>query len=427
MPSYRDTLRYLYSIEKLGIKPGLKRIEALLRSLGDPHSAYPTVIVAGTNGKGSTSAMIAAVLTEAGFKVGLFTSPHLVRFNERIRLGNSEITDREVVGVAETVRASTEKSRLCRGATFFELTTAMAFRYFKEKNVDIAVLEVGMGGRLDATNVVDPLVSVITSIGFDHERFLGRDIVEIAAEKAGIIKGLAPVVCGAEGALTAGLVRDVSRKKGARLYLLGHEFGFSPSGGSFDYRGDKWSFKGLDLKLKGTYQLKNASCALMALELLGQSGFSVTENTVRRGLGRVSWPGRFEVVKEDPTVVLDCAHNPAGAEALSLSLAGLRFKRLFIVLGTMVDKDISGIARRLLPLAHTAILTRPRIKKAATVERLIEDAGDHARRTLVRRTVSGALRAALNEATRADAICVTGSVFTVGEARRYLKRIVPER
>jgi dihydrofolate synthase/folylpolyglutamate synthase len=201
--------------------------------------------------------MITSVLNEAGFKVGLFTSPHLVRFNERIRIGNGEITDREVASVAEKVRATMEKTKACRDATFFEVTTAMAFEYFKEKNVDLAVLEVGMGGRLDATNVVTPLVSVITNIGYDHERFLGKDVLGkdvggIAVEKAGVIKEGSPVVCGVEGARTVGLIQGITRKRRAEFYLLGRDFGFVPSGRMFDYWADKNSFKGLGLNLRGT-------------------------------------------------------------------------------------------------------------------------------------------------------------------------------
>ncbi len=425
MPSYRDTLRYLYGIERRGIRPGLKRIEALVSALGKPHREYPSVLVAGTNGKGSTSAMITSVLNEAGFKVGLFTSPHLVRFNERIRIGNSEITDREVASVAEKVRATMEKTKACRDATFFEVTTAMAFEYFKEKNVDLAVLEVGMGGRLDATNVVTPLVSVITNIGYDHERFLGKDVGGIAVEKAGVIKEGSPVVCGVEGARTAGLIQGITRKRGSEFYLMGRDFGFVPSGRMFDYWADKNSFKGLGLNLRGPHQLKNASCATKALELLWQRGFNVREKALRRGFKKVVWPGRFEVLTKTktPAVVLDCAHNVPGAEALAHALGEFRFKRLFIVLGVMVDKDIAGIARSLLPLAHTVILTQPRVKRAAPVDMLGDEAGGYARSTLARKTVSGALRLALKEAAEEDAVCVTGSVFTVGEARRYLERV----
>jgi dihydrofolate synthase/folylpolyglutamate synthase len=419
MPSYRDTLRYLYGLERLGVRPGLKRIEALLDKLGNPHREYRTVLVGGTNGKGSTAAILASVLKEAGLKVGLYTSPHLIRFNERIRFGECEITDRDVVRIAGMVRSSIEKCEECRGSTFFEVTTAMAFQYFKEKMVDLAVVEVGMGGKLDATNVVVPLVSIITNIGLDHQRTLGTNMEKIAIEKAGIIKESTSVVTGVEEPRLAGIIEGVSRGKGASLYSMGRDFRGGPSDAFFDYSGSKRSFRRVSLNLRGRHQIKNASCALMALELLGERGLSISDKAVRRGLAKVKWPGRFEVVGKDPTVVLDCAHNPPGAEALRDALTELRFKRLFIVLGIMADKDIGGIASRLLPLAHTVIVTKPRMDRAAPVERLKENMGNYAGRTIVRKTVRGALRAVLKEADEADAICVTGSVFTVGEARRF--------
>jgi dihydrofolate synthase/folylpolyglutamate synthase len=292
--------------------------------------------------------------------------------------------------------------------------------------VDLAVLEVGMGGSLDATNVVIPLVSIITNIGLDHQKVLGTSMEEIAMEKAGIIKGSSPVVTGVEGARIAGLVEGISRRRGAKLYLLGRDFRIEPSERFFDYVGKK-SFKRVTLNLRGRHQYKNASCAIMALELLKERGLSIPEIVIRKGLKKVRWPGRFEVVRKDPTVVLDCAHNPSGGEALSRALTDLRFKRLFLVLGIMADKDIAGIASRLLPLAHTLILTRPRMERAAGVETLMEKLKGYSGRTLLRKTVCGGLKAALKEAAAKDAICVTGSVFTVGEARRYLLRAVPKR
>jgi dihydrofolate synthase/folylpolyglutamate synthase len=316
MPSYRNTLRYLYGIEKFGIKPGLSRIEALLHALGDPHKEYPSVLVGGTNGKGSTAAILASVANETGLKAGLYTSPHLIRFNERIRVGESEITDREVVRLADKVMSAMEQGKECGRASFFEVTTAMAFQYFREKRVDLAVLEVGMGGSLDATNVVVPLVSIITNIGLDHQRFLGTNIEEIAIEKAGIIKESSPVVsCMEEGRITR-LIEDIARQRGAKLYLFGRDFRVEPSGSFFDYLGNKRSFKGVSLNLRGQHQYKNASCAIMALDLLEERGFNISDSAVRNGLRKVRWPGRFEVVRKDPTVVLDCAHNPSGFSGL---------------------------------------------------------------------------------------------------------------
>ncbi|MEE9613399.1 MAG: folylpolyglutamate synthase/dihydrofolate synthase family protein [Thermodesulfobacteriota bacterium] len=429
MPSYRETIRYIYGLEALGIKPGLERIEALLSAMGSPEAAYPSILVGGTNGKGSTAAMMEAVLREAGFKTGLYTSPHLVRFNERIRVDGEEVANREVVRAAASVRMAlgSIKSGGIMPPSFFEFTTAMAFERFREKKVDAAVLEVGMGGRWDATNVVTPLVSVITNVAMDHTRHLGSSLKDIAREKAGIIKEGVPVVSaveGGEGADALKSIEGISRERGAPLYLMGREFGVSassPPSGGFDYRG-QLRLNGLSLNLAGPHQLKNAACALKTIELLRERGFDIPEGAVRRGLGRTVWPGRFEVAGRRPTVILDSAHNPAAALALKETLEGLGFKRLILVLGVMADKDIAGITGTLSPLASTVVLTSPGIERAAGTGTLKQELRDYPGRVVTRKRVSGAVRAALAEAGRNGTVCVTGSVFTVGEARRYMER-----
>jgi len=430
MPSYDRTIKYLFSLESLGFRPGLKRIRALLRELGDPHLSYRTVHVAGTNGKGSTSAMIEAVLTEAGYRTGLYTSPHLERFNERIRISRKLITDTEVVEVADAVRRASGKVKKSAGApTFFEFTTAMALLYFKVKGVQIAVIETGMGGRLDATNVIRPLLSVITNIGLDHSEHLGDTLVEVAGEKAGIIKRATPVVTGEEGSGPLEVIKKASGRMGAGLYILGHDFSFRAGRGGisapFDYQGVNSSIKGLRLNLPGAHQMKNAALALTAAYLLRDNGFFIPDGAVRAGLKKVLWPGRLEIVMKRPLVILDGAHNPDGAAALKEALRRLRFRRLILVLGIMADKDIGGILRELSPLASLIILTRARTKRAAGTRLLKEKSPACGARRISARTVPGALRAALGEAGPGDCVTVTGSLYVVGEARRHIFRNRP--
>ena len=427
MPSYDRTIKYLFSLESLGFRPGLKRIRALLRELGDPHLSYRTVHVAGTNGKGSTSAMIEAVLTEAGYRTGLYTSPHLERFNERIRISRKLITDTEVVEVADAVRRASGKVKKSAGApTFFEFTTAMALLYFKVKGVQIAVIETGMGGRLDATNVIRPLLSVITNIGLDHSEHLGDTLVEVAGEKAGIIKRATPVVTGEEGSGPLEVIKKASGRMGAGLYILGHDFSFRAGRGGisapFDYQGVNSSIKGLRLNLPGAHQMKNAALALTAAYLLRDNGFFIPDGAVRAGLKKVLWPGRLEIVMKRPLVILDGAHNPDGAAALKEALRRLRFRRLILVLGIMADKDIGGILKPLAPIADVVIFTAPATPRAAPARLLLEMLKPYSKPALVEDTVALACKKALSLAKPKDAVCITGSFFTIGEAKKCLAK-----
>ncbi len=429
MPSYKNILKYLYGLQRHGIRPGLERIASLLSNLGDPQRAYQSIHVAGTNGKGSTSAMLESILIEAGLSIGLYTSPHLVRFSERIRVNGTLIPDRDVIRVASIVKKASEG--LKDEPTFFEFTTAMAFVYFKEKKVDLAVLEAGMGGRLDATNVVTPLVSVITNVGLDHMEYLGDDIRKIAREKAGIIKKNIPVVTACE---EPGAIREItlsSRKKGSPLHILKKDFrtkdtpamhrGRNPRD-AFDYHGIRKNISGLELNLKGRHQCKNAACAIAALEIIASAGVAVSEGAVRKGLKKVLWPARVEVIKKKPLLILDAAHNPAGARTLREALLGLRFKRLLLVLGIMADKDIDGILKELAPMAEIVFLTVPRTERAAGPDILLEKLAPYNKKAVTVSSVARACDEALSEAKGADAVCVTGSIFTVGEAKKYLEK-----
>ncbi len=423
-PALSEILNYISGLERLGVRPGLSRIKKLLGLLGNPHRRFPSIHVAGTNGKGSTSAFIASMLNEAGYKTGLYTSPHLVRFNERMRIGRKDIPSSAIVDIGLQVKKAAE-SRTISTPTFFEFTTAMAFLYFAEANTDIAVIEAGMGGRLDATNALArPLVSVITEIGFDHMEYLGDAIEAIAHEKAGIIKKHGLVVT-SEGATTAGgVIRKKAAEKDAPLLALGMDFMPENTDAKrlkFDYAGpNHWTLKNLRLGLFGAHQFKNASAALATIHCLKNLGWRITEENIRAGLKGVRWPGRFEIIGRAPLVILDSAHNPHGARALKSALDEIKHKRLILVLGIMADKDIDGILANIAPVAHTVIAASPRTKRAADTTLLIEKLKAYNAKTISAKDIPSAIRCARNIAGPRDAICVTGSIFTVGEARKFL-------
>jgi dihydrofolate synthase/folylpolyglutamate synthase len=449
--SYPKAIEYLYGLQQHGIKLGLENSRRLMTVLDEPHRRFRSVHIAGTNGKGSTAAMIATVLAAAGYRTGLYTSPHLIDFTERIRVNGEPISPDAVARLTERIRAAaadlpppagrTGAGEAGLPVTFFEFTTAMAFLHFAESAVDFAVAEVGMGGRYDATNVLTPLVTVITQIDFDHQAYLGDTIERIAAEKAGIIKPAVPVVTAADRPEAMSVIENVSREQKAPLYRLGFEVrveGATPQ--RFRYQGIRWSLSDLNCSLLGKHQLSNAGCALAALELLepclpagGRPGITIGEAPVRQGLSTVRWEGRLERMPPGPSgaaVILDGAHNPAGARVLRTFLEESRPPRpgrLILVLGILRDKDIGGILAELIPIADEVVVTRPRHERAAStddlkrhLEKYAVPAGKRAVRATVREPLEEALRYAQSASAAADLICITGSLYTVGEARAYL-------
>ena len=422
--SYPKAIDYLYGLQRHGIKLGLENSRRLMTALDDPHRRFHPVHIAGTNGKGSTAAMIAAVLAAAGYRTGLYTSPHLIDFTERIRVNGEPISPDAVARLTERIRAAAADLPV----TFFEFTTAMAFLHFAEASVDFAVAEVGMGGQYDATNVLTPLVSVITQVDFDHQAYLGDTIERIAAEKAGIIKPAVPVVTAADRPEAVSVIENVSREQNAPLYRLGSGVrveGASPQ--RFRYQGIHWSLSDLNCALLGRHQLSNAGCALAALELLERPGITIGEAPVRRGLSTVRWEGRLERMPPSPSgaaVILDGAHNPAGARVLRAFLEEskpLRSGRLILVVGILYDKDIGGILAELVPMADEVVVTRPRYERAASAAELKRHLEPYPVRMTVREPLEEALRYAQSASAAADLICITGSLYTVGEARSFLK------
>ncbi len=417
--NYPDSVRFLYALgnEVVTAKLGLERIEALLEALGKPQQAFRIVHVAGTNGKGSTCAMIESGLRAAGLRTGLFTSPHLIEPTERIQVAGKRVSAEQFAAAFDEVHECSERllraERIDLHPTYFETVTAMAMVLFRRLGVRFAVVEVGLGGRLDATNVVMPQVSVVTPVDFDHEAYLGSSLEAIAGEKAGILKpGVAAVFARQRPEASAVLE--------ARAVALGctitHSSEVVTNGVALDVRGSEFIWRETKIRcpLPGEHQVENARTAIAALTLLG-----VTNAAIREGIAQTVWPGRLERVAEKPEIILDGAHNPAGARALAEYLD--RFYepgRVWLIYGAMRDKAVEETVAILFPRAAHVIVTAPDQARALRPES-IRDLADHADVRL-----AADLRAALEMARAAsheDAIFVTGSLFLVGEARALLK------
>ncbi len=412
-------------------KFGLKNIETLCASLGNPHRAVACAHIAGTNGKGSTAAMLESILRVAGLRTGLYTSPHLERVNERIRIKGENISDDDFAAAWTLVHSKIE-SLMASGAlaahpTYFECITAMAFVVFAEKKLDFAVYEVGLGGRLDSTNIVTPAVGVITSIDFDHESFLGSSIAEIAAEKAGIIKPGITVVGAAERPEARTVVAERCRQLGARLIEVDttYRVKFTHSiDGRYpamvaSRRGGGGMLR-LEPSLPGRFQIRNALAAATAARVLAELGFPVNDENIEFGIRSVRWPGRLEKLSDHPAVYLDGTHNPAGArELVKFWKENFAGRRIFLVYGTVRDKAVDEIAGLLFPHAEQVILTAPRQPRAITVEVLAEMTGHLAPFFVIEADPQRALERALELASPEDAVFATGSLYLVGEWLAY--------
>ena len=420
--SYPQAVDFLHGLQRHGIKPGLVTIQALLAGLAYPERRYPSLHIGGTNGKGSTAAMAASVLQAAGYRVGLYTSPHLVDFRERIQVNGEMIPEERMAVLADRVRA-------VRGAprepTFFEFTTALAFQHFAEAGVDVAVVEVGLGGRFDATNVLTPEATAVTHVALDHQEYLGDTIGAIAFEKAGIIKPGVPAVIGRVPDEAAAVIMRAADERGVPLHWLRRDFSVAgESTAHFRYDGLMASYDGLACPLAGRHQLDNAACALALLEAASKRGLPVSDEAVRKGLQTVRWGGRLETVDSRPQVVLDGAHNPDAAAALAAYMADVRRERpgarVILVLGMMRDKDHEGFLGHLLPYADEVIVTQARMPRAASVQELEASARARARVAQMRSEPADAMALARRMAAPDDLILITGSLMLVGEAKAIL-------
>jgi dihydrofolate synthase/folylpolyglutamate synthase len=434
---YQQTIEWLYNLHLFGIKLGLKKVAKLLEYLGNPQDKLKIIHVGGTNGKGSVCSMIASVLEEAGYKVGLNTSPHLSEFTERITVNGEQITKQKVIeygkmlgDIRERINQETELGY----ATYFEVVTAMALKYFYDSGVDFVVLEVGLGGTYDATNVVNPILTIITDVSLDHTEHLGNTLKSVAENKAGIIKRKIPVITSNSNQDVLDVILNKCKEKETKCYRLSVDFDYilnssTKDGIDIDYVGVNDKYSNLKTPLIGPHQGINTSIALAAIELLqSKYNIDILKRAIFSGLLNTCWPGRLELVQKKPYVLLDGAHNPAGAKVLSESLKLFDYDKLILLFGCSEEKDIGQLLRDLAPLADRIILTKANIRRAAEPSMIIDSLDqsklpDNDLKVEKKIPVSEAVKFALDQATKDDLICICGSLFVVGEAREMLQGV----
>ncbi len=423
-PRYQETLNYLYSLTQSGIKLGLKNTSLLLQFFGDPQLKTRTIHIGGTNGKGSTAAMTESILRASGYKVGLYTSPHLLDFRERIQINRQWIEKDPVIELTGRIKFAVEKLKL--SITFFEFGTVLAFLYFNEQKTDINVIEVGLGGRLDATNLCQADISIITSISLDHTQYLGDGLEQIAFEKAAIIKQSGTVIAHINDDKAFKVVNDRAIKCSAKLYSLGVDFQITPEVGdteetTFSYKWGSRVLNHLTLPLMGDFQRANAGLALSACLKLKEYGLNIEEKHLRQGLEKTSWEGRLETVFTHPAVVLDCAHNEASVINMTIALRkNFKFSRCLIVLGIMQDKNTDEIIKILSQFGDQFFLVPVNPPRGEAPEKLAEKLKLYNKSSQVFGTVSKALQAVKQIARKNDLICVTGSIFLVAATKKCL-------
>lgn len=411
-----ESLQYIHSVSWLGTIPGLEREHALLERLGNPERALKFVHIAGTNGKGSTAAMLAAILRRAGYRTGLYTSPYILRFNERMQVNGAPIPDEALCDLTEYVRPFADA--LSEHPTEFELITAMGFEYFRREQCDIVVCEVGMGGDWDATNVIDNTeCAVITNIGLDHTKYLGDTVEAIARTKAGIVKPGRPCVLYRQRASVEAVIAKACREKGAPLIRA--DFGaLAPVSDSLEGQRFDWGdLKGLSLPLLGAHQLKNAATALSAVGVLRDRDWDIPESAIRQGLAEVAWPGRFQVLRKSPLFIADGGHNPQCLAALEAALrAYLPGQKLVFLCGCMADKDYGDMFRRLKPFARAFVTVTPDNPRALPARELsayiTETLGLPATPC---DSVADGVALATEAAGPGGAVCACGSLYMMGE------------
>lgn len=427
-------LEYLDSFSKFktdgGYKPGLLRIQAILDRLGNPEKTLQIIHVAGTNGKGSTSAMISSIFRQAGYKVGLYTSPHLQDFRERFRLNGIPISQEELGEIIETLKPVIEEVTNIPELdqpSYFEVVTALAFLYYAQKKVDILVLEVGLGGRLDATNVALPLVSVITTIGFDHMEYLGNTLGEIATEKAGIIKAGTPVVIGVRDQEAIDAIQRKAAEISAPLYQPLNDSHWVKRGGTLRHQIIDLALGGrqyddLRIGLLGEHQIRNATVAIQVVELVQSQFPSIDEQAIRKGLSEVKWPGRLELARENPPVLLDGAHNIEGIEALAAFLEEVKsqYDHLYLVMSIFKDKEFAPMVRRVAHLANSITFTQNHSLRASSAEALAQILDGEEVEVHITPEFPTAIHEAIAKANARDLVCITGSLYTIAEAREIL-------
>lgn len=449
--AYNDALDYLYSFIDYSLKRNfrnaaekfdLDRMRQFMANLGNPHQDYGIIHVAGTKGKGSVSSFCASVLTAQGYKTGLYTSPHMVDFTERIRIDGEMISKAELVELTNILKPIAE---IVPDITTFELTTALAFLYFSQQNVDYAVFEVGLGGRLDATNIVDPIVSVITSISYDHVQILGNTLSEIAGEKGGIIKPNTPVVVAPQKEEARLKLERIAREKNAPIIQVGRDYLYAADSHSLDGQHflvwtpeeqplvdefiesagrNIWSPIRLKIPLIGFHQVENAATAFAALKTVEKFGVDLSQKAYQEGFSQVDWPGRLELLRRHPPVVIDSAHNRYSAlrlrQAMDDYFPGLP---ILLVFGASEDKDIEGMFQELLPRVRRVITTQTTHPRAIDAHKLVELAHRSGRSAQAIVPIEDAFQVALEEAGDESVVLITGSIFVAAAARDILSEL----
>ncbi len=419
--TYNRCLKTMYGLRRFGIILGLETIKDVLNALGNPQNNFVSIHVAGTNGKGSVASALSSILHESGYKVGLYTSPHLVRFNERICINNRQISDADVV---KSFKAVQQVHHGNRSPTFFEFATAMALYEFGRQTVDWAVIETGMGGRFDATNVIQPAMSIITNVSMEHRDYLGNTLARITREKAGIIKRGVPVVTAIKQKQAQAVVLRTAAKKSAPLYVLGKNFKVRRQGaGEFSYYGIENTWHNMHTPLLGHYQVENAALAIAACELLNKDKAEISRKNIQDGLSKTRWPGRLEIVSDNPLVILDGAHNLIAARNLAKYLSeNLAHRRITLVVGILDDKPYEAMLKSLLPVCSQVIITRAKTERALAPQRLYTAAKKIISDVTMIPEVAAAARQAIETASPDDVICIAGSLYVVGEAKEAIQK-----
>jgi dihydrofolate synthase/folylpolyglutamate synthase len=420
--NYEELLNWLYSFEKFGIKLGLDRINQICKKLQNPQDKLNIIHVGGTNGKGTVCRLLGSILANSGYKVGIYTSPHLQRFTERFLINYKEISNKDVVKLIEKIRPIIEDMiKKENTPTFFEIVTAIAFQYFYEESVEYAIIEVGLGGRFDATNIVNPDITIITNVSLEHQNILGNKIEDIAFEKAGIIKEGIPLITASSGK-ALDVIKKISKEKKSRMTVIDNNSWKKISGGvdwqEYLINGSLKDYR-IKTSLIGNFQGENIAIALNAIETLQMNGLYVTEDSIYEGIEKTSNPGRMEIVDFEPIILLDGAHNVSGIKYLKNTLENdFIFEKVIIVFGILSDKKIEEILDIIMPIADIIILTKSKNKRAFDPNKLKDMIKN--KEVIVKENISDAINYARKISKKQDLICVTGSLFTVGEAKEYL-------
>lgn len=419
--NYEETLEYIHGVNWMECEPGTQREEELLSYIGNPEKELKYVHIAGTNGKGSTAAMTASVLSAAGYKTGLFTSPHIIEFNERCQINGEYISNEDLCDIVEYIKPFADKMK--EPPTEFELISAIGFEYFKRKKCDIVVLEVGLGGVMDSTNVIPaPVVAVIAAIGLDHTGLLGNTVEEIAKEKAGIIKKGCDAVIYSQKESVEQVCIDICKKRDVKYYITEnekmHQKSFDLDGQTVDYA----HLKDLLIPLTGSYQLKNAALVLKIIEVLKLNGYKISDNDIKKGLANTKWPSRFEVLSKNPVFIVDGAHNPQGIKATSESLL-MHFpdKKIIFIMGVMADKDFESMLPFITPMAKEFITVTPEYEsRALNADSLTQYLRPYGVEVIECGEVENGIKEALKRAGQDGVICALGSLYLSGDIKKII-------